>query len=114
MSAKINFIMSDCEDLSCHTGTTFNLDLLSTEDCYDLPYDLTGYTAEMLIFDTVETDIIDTIVGTISFPTKGIVNFNIPATTTLNYQIGMFNHQIELKISSDIYRVAEGLFEVRQ
>lgn len=111
---KIDFVESDCDDLACHTGTTFSVDILNMEECDDLPYDLTGYTAEMLIFDTVETAIIDTIVGTIPFPAKGTINFTIPAATTINYVVGMYNHHIEIKISSSVYRIAEGFFQVGQ
>jgi hypothetical protein len=114
MTANLDFVKTDCEDMSCHTGTTFNLDLISTGECKDTPYDLSGYTASMLIFDTIETVVIDTIVGTFPDRARGLVNFNIPAIDTHDYVVGMYNYHIELSISTSVYRVAEGYFEVTQ
>jgi hypothetical protein len=114
MTANLDFVKTDCEDMSCHTGVTFILDLISTNECSDAPYILTGYSASMLIFDTLESVIIDTIVGTITDDLRGVVNFTIPASVTEDYIIGMYNHQIELSIGTNVYRVAEGYFEVTQ
>lgn len=112
--SNLNFITTDCEDLACHTGNTFEADLLFQEDCSDVPQDLTGYTCELKIYDTVETNIIDTVLADMSEADRGIVSFIIPATTTENYTIGMYYHQINLSIAANVYRVAQGYFQISE
>ena len=110
----VDFVKSDFEDDACHTGVTFTFDMLLIEDCTNLPNDLTGYTATLLIFDEVETEVIDTIAGTIAYPLKGKINFTISAATTAGYTPGMYCHHIELTNGTVINRVAEGSFEVSE
>ena len=110
--SKLDFVETDFEDLSCHTGATFNYDLLVTQQCSGLPNNLAGYTARMVIFDELESVVIDTITGTIATPTNGTINFNIPATTTENYTIGLYLYHLELLISSTVTRLGQGFFEV--
>lgn len=112
--SNLNFITTDCDDLACHTGVTFECDLLFQEDCSDVPQDLTGYTCELKIYDTVETNVIDTISADMAEADRGIVSFIIPASTTTNYTTGMYKHQINLSIGSNVYRVAQGYFEVSE
>lgn len=110
----LNFVKTDLEDLSCKTGVSFIIDLRITEQCTNLPDDLTGYSAVLKIFDENENVIIDTITGSITEPEKGIVSFNIPAYQTETYPVGMYYHHIELTIDTAVYRIGEGYFEVLQ
>lgn len=112
--SNIDFVNSDMNDLACHTGVTFNAELLFIEDCSNVPDDLTGYAATLVIYDTIETAVIDTITGDISEPLKGRVSFVISASITRDYPLGMFNHHIELTIDDNVYRVAQGNFEVSE
>jgi hypothetical protein len=114
MRNRIDFVTTDCDDLSCHTGATFIVDLLISDFCSGLPDDLSGYSATMLIFDEDESVVIDTITGVIAEPRKGIVNFTIPADDTADYVVGMYNHQIDLTIATTVYRLGQGYFEVAQ
>ena len=110
--SNLDFVETDFDDLSCHTGATFNVDILITQKCTSTPDDLSGYTARLVIFDSLESEVIDTITGTIATPTNGIVNFNIPATTTAGYVIGLYSYHIELLISTTVTRLGQGFFEV--
>jgi hypothetical protein len=110
--SKLDFVETDFEDLSCHTGATFNVDILVTEQCTNLPNDLAGYTARLVIFDDLESTVIDTITGTIATPANGTINFNIPATTTATYTIGLYSYHLELLIDTTVTRLGQGFFEV--
>lgn len=112
MRNKIDFVTTDYDDLACHTGVTFIVDLLLSDYCSGLPDNLSGYTASMKIHGELETDVLATITGTISQPTKGIINFTIPAAATETYVPGMYYHQINLSIGSTVYRIGQGYFEV--
>lgn len=112
MKNRIDFVNSDLEDLSCHTGVNFIVDLQLADYCSGLPDNLTGYTAQLIIYDDDDTDPIDTITGTISTPTNGQISFNIPAATTATYTAGMYHHHIQITISSTVYRIGQGYFEV--
>jgi len=110
--STLDFVVTDFEDLSCHTGATFNVDILVTQQCSSLPNNLAGYTARMVIFDDLESVVIDTITGTIVTPANGTINFNIPATTTAGYTIGLYSYHLELLISTTVTRLGQGFFEV--
>lgn len=110
--SNLNFINTDCSDLACHTGTTFEVDLLFTSECTGIPDDLTGYTCTMKIFGDVETDVLDTITADMTESDKGLISFLIPANQTQTYEENMYNYHIELTIGSTINRVAQGYFEV--
>lgn len=112
MNSKIDFVRTDLDDLSCHTATTFEINVRLIDNCTGVPDNLTGYTARMVIYDTSEISPISTISGTISTPTNGIINFLIPATTTDDYIEGMYNHYIEILISGRVDRIGYGYFEV--
>lgn len=111
MKTKIDFVNTDLEDLSCHTGATFLVDVRLSEICTGLPDDLTGYTARMVILDS-EYQTVATITGSITEPTKGLVSFQMSTTETEALIVGMYKHQIELIQGSTIYRIGQGDFEV--
>lgn len=132
---NLDFVKTDFIDLSCRTGVTFDVDMRVIEECTSDPVDLSGYTAVLKIVDEDENIIIGLtgvtgisgstgttsgtgeigrITGIIGDPTKGIINFNIPATVTENFTVGIFYHQIEAMISTNVYRLANGIFEVLQ
>lgn len=110
----IDFVKSEFEDLSCHTGITFFVEMRIVDSCTNIPDDLTGYTASLKVFaETAETSSY-TISGTISDPTSGIVSFTSTASATSNYVVGMYRHQIELTIGTTVYLAAQGKFEVNR
>lgn len=109
---NLDFIKTDFCDRSCHTGVTFSVDILMTEECTGHPINLAGYTARLVIYDIVETNIMTTISGTITTPTSGIMNFTIPYATTEAYIIGMYYYHIELLIGTTVDRIGQGFFEV--
>ena len=120
----IDFVKTDFEDLSCHTGVTFEVNLRMVEACTGIPDDLSGYSAVLKIMDEDEniitgltgpsgaTGIIGSITGSITDPEKGIINFTIPASVTNNFTLGMYYHQIETVIGSRVDRIGQGSFEV--
>jgi len=120
----IDFVKTDFDDLACHTGVTFDVNIRMLEECTGLPDNLAGYTAILKIMDEDEnilvgltgpsgaTGIIGSITGSITDPAKGIINFNIPATVTENFTLGNYYHQIEAMIGSTVYRIGQGDFEV--
>lgn len=112
--STIDFVKTDCGDLSCHTGATFEADLLFESDCENVPDNLTGYNCSMKIYYGVETAILDTIVGDMSRSDNGLVSFLIPASKTATYLPGMYKHQIELTLGDNVYRIAQGFFEVSE
>lgn len=107
---KLDFITTDFEDLACHTGATWIADIFFQQECSNLPNDLTGYSARLVVYSSTAT--IATIAGTISDPTSGSVRFLIPAATTANYAEGIYDHHIELLIDSTVLRIGYGKFEV--
>lgn len=112
---KLDFVSSDCVDLSCHTGTTFLVTVQCFQACItDLPVDLTGYTATLKVYDEVETVSVINVTGTIADPATGIIEFLIPPTATALLTIGMYSHVINLSIGSNIFRMAYGTFEVSE
>jgi hypothetical protein len=112
--ANLDFITTDCEDLACHTGVTFEADLLFTNECSGVPDDLTGYTCSMKIYYGVETAILDTITGDMTQADNGLVSFSIPASKTQTYDTGIYKHNIDLTLGSTVYRIAQGFFEVSE
>ena len=114
MTSRIDFVVSDCEDLACHVGSTFVVDLFLQQDCTDLPIDLTGYSAEISIVETVvdvET-VIETITGVIDNPTDGSIHFELSAADTADLDIGRYWYYLTLTIGTTVYREAHGTFEV--
>ena len=122
---NIDFIKTDFEDLSCHTGATWHVDILLMQKCSNIPNNLTGYSARMNIFPTDETVITGNtgatgitgptgiyVSGTIDNPIDGSVSFLIPASETENYAEGIYDHHIELLIDSTVQRIGSGKFEV--
>jgi hypothetical protein len=111
--STIDFVKTDCGDLSCHTGVTFFADILVTNQCSGLPADLSGYDAEMIIYtDDVSTDL-DTIEGIIDIAT-GVIRFSIPSDVTEDYEIGLYDYQINVAQGAYVFRLAQGKFEVTQ
>ena len=113
---KIDFVKTDCDDLSCHTGVTFMLDCLYVQKCTSIPNNLQGYAAVIKVFDTVddkpEITLIAEIDGVISAPASGVIHFEMSATDTDKLIIGSYSYHMELMIGTTVYRVAEGIFEV--
>jgi len=113
--SKLDFVSSDCEDLACHTGSTFLVTVQCFQACItDLPIDLTGYTATLKVYDEVETVSVINVTGTIADPKTGIIQFLISPASTSLLTIGMYSHIINLSIGSNIFRMAYGTFEVSE
>ena len=110
----IDFVKNDLNDLACHQGATFSVDLVVSQGETGLPDNLGGYSATMEIYGDDLTDDIASIVGTISDPSTGIVNFTISAIGTALLPVGLYNHYIQLSIGATIYRISYGAFEVLQ
>ena len=112
---EIDFIKTDCADYACHTGATFLVDMQLIQECNGLPNDLTDYSAAMKITtEDDETDILTTIVGSITDPLAGIIHFELSASETSALTVGLYDHQIDLtSIGGIVYRVSEGKFEVK-
>jgi hypothetical protein len=108
----IDLVKTDTDDLSCHTGITFYIDMIMLNGCTDDPDDLTGYTASLKIYSGTAETASYTIAGTISNPTDGIITFSATATATAGYVVGMYRYQVELKLGATVYLVAQGRFEV--
>jgi hypothetical protein len=109
--STLDFVKTDCGDLSCHPGITFLADILVINKCTGVFAVLTGYTAELIIFVEGALTDIDKITGTID-ATKGVISFSIPAADTDNYVIGIYSYQINLTQGANIFRLAQGKFEV--
>lgn len=114
MAAIIDLVITDCDDLSAHTGVTFILDLLVTQECSGLPNDLTGYSAKLVVFDAVDTDIIVEIPGVIPEPVNGVIHFELSAADTADLLPGNYEYHLEIIQGSMVYRLAQGQFEVTQ
>lgn len=114
MTSRIDFVVSDCEDLACHVGSTFVVDLFLQEDCTDLPIDLTGYSAAISIVEEVDgvDTVIETITGVIDNPPDGSIHFELSADDTADLEIGRYWYYLTLTIGTTIYREAHGTFEV--
>lgn len=112
--SNLDLIESDCDDNSCHVGTTFSIDIYFTQNCSKdgLPVNLTGYTAEMIVIDQIDSTEIVSIVGTISTPTSGLINFFLTPTQTSNLEVGFYKYFINLMIGDNVYRTIQGKFEV--
>lgn len=112
---QIDFVQSECGDLACHQGVTFLVDCLVYQGCNGRPDDLTGYTARMLVFNQVETDVIIDIPGTIDPDSKGVIHFEVSATVTATLPLGMYQQNIEItSVGGIVYRLSSGLFEITQ
>jgi hypothetical protein len=112
---KIDFVTTDCDDLGCHTGATFLVNLFCYQSCgSELPVDLTGYTANLIIFETTEDDETLNVTGTIAHPDNGQIQFLISPDDTADLELGDYNHIINLTIGSNVYRVSYGKFEVSE
>ena len=109
---KLDLVSTDCEDLACYTSATYLLDLQIIEECTDIPDDLTGYSARLLVYDEVETTVIATVAGKITTPKNGLIHFEIDADDTEDLTVGIYSHIIEISIGSMVYRIANGDFEV--
>jgi hypothetical protein len=111
MITTLDFVKTDCGDLSCHTGITFFADIVVINKCTGTIVTLTGYTAQMKIYDENETTIVDTITGTIDV-SKGVISFVISAADTDDYEVGIYDYQINLTQVDNVFRLAQGKFEV--
>lgn len=109
--STLDFVKTDCGDLSCHPGITFLADILVINKCTGTFAILTGYIAELIIYVEGELTDIDTITGTID-TSKGVISFAIPATDTDDYELGIYSYQINLTQGANIFRLAQGKFEV--
>jgi hypothetical protein len=109
----IDFVINDCDDLACHIGTTFTVDLQIIEECTGLPVDLTNYTAKLtVVAEGVATPILE-IDGVISTPkTDGFINFTATPTETDELTAGMYSYYLNLTTGPMVYRECYGLFEV--
>lgn len=113
--ATIDFVQTECGDLACHQGVTFIVDCAVTQACSNRPDNLTGYTARLLVFDGVETNVIVDIPGTISEPLRGIIHFQLSATETQDLPVGMYSNNIEVtSVAGIVYRLSSGAFEITQ
>lgn len=113
--SKLDFVSSDCEDLGCHTGATFLVTVQCFQACItDMPVDLTGYTAQLKVYDEVETVSVINVNGVITNPTSGIIQFSISPIATALLTVKMYSHVINLSIGSNIFRMAYGTFEVSE
>lgn len=110
----IDFVKSEFEDLSCHTGITFFVEIRMVDECSNIPDDLTGYSATLKIYTETSETAAYSISGTISTPTSGIISFTAAASATANYTVGMYRHQIDLTIGTTVYLIAQGRFEVNR
>lgn len=115
MTTRIDFVRTDVDDLACHQGASFIVDMSVIVECSGLPLNLTGYSAALSIVET-EVDgtetVIDTIAGTISNPADGSINFEIPPEDTEDYEVGIYSYFLELTVGATVYREAYGIFEV--
>lgn len=107
---NLDFVLTDCSDMACHKGVTFIVDVQVLQCCSDLPNNLGGYSAKIIVY--LETETIKEINGTIADPSNGIVNFKLTATETNALTVGNYYHHIELMTSDNVYLVASGMFEV--
>lgn len=113
--ATIDFVTSDCSDLAMHQGVTFIVDCLVYQDCNNRPDDLTGYTARLLVFNEVETDVIVDIPGVIHPTAKGVITFQVSAADTEDLPVGMFSNNVEITSSGGIvYRLSSGAFQITE
>lgn len=111
MRNKLDFVETDCDDLACHQGTTFEIHLRIVDYCTGVPDDLTNYSATLTIYNSDNT-VYDTVSGSITEPTKGLISFVISPSETANYIIGLYSHTINLSNGINNYRIGEGSFEV--
>ena len=112
---KLDFVTTDCEDLGCHTGATFLVNLYCFQSCgSELPVDLTGYTATLIVYEDTEDDSIIEVTGTIANPANGLIEFLIEPDDTSDLEIGEYSHVINLAIGTNIFRISYGKFEVSE
>jgi len=113
--SNLDLIETDCEDNSCHIGTTFYTDIYFTQSCSKdgLPVNLAGYSAEMIVVNSLTSDEIVTITGIITTPADGLINFTLTPTQTDDLEVGIYNYFVNLSIASNVYRVLQGKFEVK-
>lgn len=110
---KLDFVETECTDLAMNKGVTFIVDCLVYQECNNAPDDLTGYTARILVYDEIETNVVIDIPGSINPFKKGIINFQVSATETATLPVGMFKNHIEITSSGGIvYRLSSGLFQI--
>jgi hypothetical protein len=114
MRNKIDFVETDLNDLSCHTGVTFEVDILLTDYCSGIPNNLSGYSAMMLVYDVLESEDIIGITGSIMEPEKGIINFHLSPTQTNTLDVGNYVHHIDISNNTNTYRICQGTFEVQE
>lgn len=113
--STIDFVQTDCQDLAMHTGVTFLADCLIYQACNNLPNDLTGYTARLLVFKDTDSDIILDIPGTVDISAKGIIHFQVDASVTAVQPIGMYQNHVEITSSGGtVYRLSSGAFEISE
>jgi hypothetical protein len=113
--SNLDLIDTDCGDNSCHIGTTFSTDIYFTQSCSKdgLPVDLTGYSAEMIVVDSLTLVEIISITGVITTPKDGLINFTLSPTQTDDLEVGIYKYFVNLAIDLNVYRVLQGSFEVR-
>ena len=112
---KIDFVATDCEDLACHTGATFLVNMACIQGCNSqTPVDLTGYTATLQVYDGTEATSIIDVTGTISDPSSGNIQFLIAPDDTSDLEIGDYSYNLNLAIGDNIFRVSQGIFEVKE
>lgn len=113
--ATIDFVTTECSDLAMHTGVTFNVDCLVYQECNNLPNDLTGYTARLLVFRDTETDVVLDLAGTISTTHKGVINFSVSAEDTEDLPVGSYHNHIEItSMTGVVYRLSSGAFDITE
>lgn len=108
----IDFVKTDTDDLSCHTGITFFIEIRLIDECTNAPDNLTGYTSSLKIYSGTAETASYTIAGVISTPTNGIITFTALASVTSGYVLGMYRYQVDIISGATIQLIAQGKFEV--
>lgn len=113
-----NYVDCDRYSGALQKGVTFLTTLYVYQSCSNLPNDLSGYTAKLVVRESVGSSTIifecNELNGRASIdPTKGLVNFSVSAEDSLLFDAG--NYVFEATVTSDdnnVFRLAYGRFQI--
>lgn len=113
-----NYVDCDRYSGALQKGVTFLTTLYVYQSCDNLPNNLTGYTAKLVVKDQpgALTSIFECteLNGRASIePTKGLVHFQVSAADSLLFEAGNYVFEATVTSADDlVYRLAFGRFQI--
>ena len=109
---RLDFIKTNTYDYSAKQGITFQVDI-KVKHSNGLPADVTGYSAEIVVYNDIDKSVIATISGNVADGPNGEIHFEHDASDTALLPLGRYNYKMNMTTLTLVTtRLSEGFFEV--